>query len=133
MADKKIPASTKKVRSRRSVITPDIAPILMFDLSKVTVHNRSVYDGMLVRPQNHVGDLSWRDESPEAIHGAQAMEYGLVIAHMLTEHTGIGKAGADHCGMNAPSHEILAGCPHHPQLSVLADNITECACDGLLR
>jgi hypothetical protein len=39
IADKKIPASTKKVRSRRSVIAPDIASILMFYLPEIAVHD----------------------------------------------------------------------------------------------
>ena len=88
---------------------------------------------MLVCPQNHVGDLIGRDESPEAIHCAETMKYGLVIPNVLTEHAGIREAGTDHRGMNAPSHKILAGCPHHPQLCVFADNVAECAGDGLLR
>jgi hypothetical protein len=104
----------------------------MFYLPEVAMHDRSVYHGMLVRPQNHVGDLSGRDKPPEAIHCAEAIEYRLVIANMLTEHAGVGKAGADHRGMNTPPHEILAGCPHHPQLCVFADNVAKCACDSLL-
>jgi len=105
----------------------------MFYLPEVAVHDRSIYDGMLVRPQNHLGDLIGRDESPEAIHCAETMKHGLVIPNVLTEHAGIGEAGADHCRMNAPTHEILAGCPHHPQLGVFTDNVAKCAGDGLLR
>ena len=76
----------------------------MFYLPEVAVHDRSVYDGVLVCPQNHVGDLIGRDESPEAIHRAKAVEHRLIIADMLTEHAGVGKAGADHRGMNTSPH-----------------------------
>ena len=57
----------------------------------------------------------------------------VVVADMLAQHAGIGEAGTDECGMNASAHEVLTSCPHHAQLGMLADDVTEGTRHGLFR
>ena len=52
---------------------------------------------------------------------------------MLAQHAGIGEAGTDERGVNASAHEVLTGCPHHAQLGMLADDVTEGTRHGLFR
>ena len=78
----KMPAKPK-TRSRRSVISSDDSVISMLDLSEIAMHDRTIDDGVVVCPKNHVSDFIWGNESTETIHGAEVIKNALVVANVL--------------------------------------------------
>ena len=119
MAERKMPARMRNVRSRRSVMKAVLAVTSVLHLPQIAVHDRTVNHGVVVSPQDQVGNFTGRDESAKAVHLTQIVEHGVVVANMLAQHAGIGEAGTDECGMNASAHEVLTGCPHHAQLGMM--------------
>ena len=55
------------------------------------------------------------------------------MADMLAQHAGVRKARADERSVNLSAHQILAGRPHHAQLGMLANDVTEGTRHGLFR
>ena len=50
MAERKMPASTRNVRSRRSVMKAVLAVTSVFHLPQIAVHDRTVNHGVVVSP-----------------------------------------------------------------------------------